>query len=231
MAATGGRFPFDKKGALTGPARVLWAPITQAIPVDIYDVVPGKADGSGEYPALSGWNDFGLAADAPQYSHSKDTDGLEYQNVPGNLFETVSSIERSFSAQCAQIDAATLKIIENTTDATAIALGSAGSGEAAQTKIRFGLYNSLIQYRIAMISYRPQGADDVTEPAPSNRVRPAAVALILPRVQLSADSTDLDFSRGDPTNAEVGFEVFPETTLAAGFEHGFWAIETGAVLV
>lgn len=223
----GGLYPYDQAGALTGPARVLWADIAQAVPVDMYDVIPGVATAGGEYVAKTGWNDFGLAADAPQYSHDKDTSGLDYENVAGSLFEQISEIARSLTAQVAQIDAANVKLFENANTIQTIA---AAAGKAAQDKVAIGSYRALRQYRIAMISYRPDGAVDIVEPAPSGRTRPAAVALILPRVSLAAEGTDLEWSRGDPVNAEVQFTAFPEPTLATGAEHGFWIFEKAGTI-
>jgi hypothetical protein len=57
------------------------------------------------------------------------------------------------------------------------------------------------------------------------------VALVLPLVSLAAEGTDMDFDRGEPVNAEVQFAVFPDATLGAGKEHGYWAFEqAGAIL-
>jgi hypothetical protein len=40
MAMHGGRTPWDEAGALAGPARVLYAPTSVAVPGDIWDIVP-----------------------------------------------------------------------------------------------------------------------------------------------------------------------------------------------
>jgi hypothetical protein len=113
MAKTGGRTPYDKAGAHSGPARVLWAPTTVAVPSDINDIVPMVADVNGEYGAKTGWVDFGLSADAPSYTHDKDTDGLSYQQAASDLFQVVSDISRSFTAQVAELDKDNMKIMEN----------------------------------------------------------------------------------------------------------------------
>lgn len=225
MALGGGRTPYDPAGALTGPARVLYAPLSVAVPGDLWDIIPAE-NTAGEYPAETGWIDFGLAADAPVYNHSKEVEGLEYQQPSSVLFEQISNITRTFQAQIGQIDPDNMRIVENTQSADeAIA---AASGKSALTQIRFGLYDEFITYRIAMISYRPSGSAVVTES--DGTVRPPAVALILPACRLSAEDSEFTFERGTPVNAAIQFTVFPEETLDAGEEHGYWSFETAGTI-
>jgi hypothetical protein len=227
MAATGGRMPFDASGALAGPARVLYAETATAIPDDLWDVVPPVADADGEYPAVTGWKDFGLAADAPTYSHDKAVEGLQYQQSRGALFEQITEINRSFVAQVGQIDPENMLIVEN---ADAIETVVAAAGKSGMKLVRFGVYDAFKSYRIALVSYRPSGSGDVTEPSPSGAVRPAAVALILPKCVLSADASEFSFEAGTPTNASVSFTILPETTLGPNEQHGFWAFEDVGVI-
>lgn len=225
MALGGGRTPYDPAGALTGPARVLYAPLSVAVPGDLWDIIPAE-NTAGEYPAQTGWIDFGLAADAPVYNHSKEVEGLEYQQPSSVLFEQISNITRTFQAQIGQIDPDNMRIVENTQSVDeAIA---AASGKSALTQVRFGLYDEFITYRIAMISYRPSGSAVVTES--DGTVRPPAVALILPACRLSAEDSEFTFERGTPVNAAIQFTVFPEETLDAGEEHGYWSFETAGTI-
>lgn len=221
MTLGGGRVPYDPATALAGPARVVYAPITESVPVDLYDIVPGVADGSGEYPTVGDWEDFGLAADAPTYNHSRETEGLEYEQPHGVLFEQLSEITRTFTAQIAGISPENMKIVENT--ASAIESIAAAANQAAQKKVPFGNYSSLTAYRIAMISFRPDGSATVTEPG--GATRPPAVALVLPRVVLGAEDSEFSFGAGEPVNAPIAFNVIDEDTLDAGEEHGFWVFE------
>lgn len=228
MAMHGGRTPYDEAGALTGPARVLYADTAQAVPTSPWDVVPPVASAGGEYAALTAWKDFGLAADAPQYAHDKDSDGLDYEQPSGSLFEEITDINRSFKAQVGHIDELTMGIIENSASVTTLA---AAAGKSAVKKLDIGSYASFKQWRIVMISFRPTGSGVVTEPAPSPvGTRPPAVALILPRVILAAEASELSPERGSPANIEVTFNVIPETTLASGKEHGFWGFEQPGVI-
>lgn len=222
MAVTGGRMPYDAAGALAGPARVLYASLADVAtpPDDLWDIVPSVANAQGEYPPLTGWFDFGLAADAPTYTHSKDTEGLEYQQPKGELFQQISDISRSFTAQIGQIDANNLRIIENTSRVEAIA---SAAGRSALTKVPFGIYQSLKQYRIALVSYRPDGSAVVTEPG--GTIRPPAVALILPTCTLAAEDSELEFDKGSPVNCEVTFTAIQTPGMSAGEEHGYWILE------
>lgn len=220
MAPTGGRVPFDPTGALAGPARTLYAPISAAVPDDLWDIVPPVST-AGEYPPQGDWVDFGLAADAPTYSHSRETSGLEYQQPHGVLFESLSNVARTFTAQIAEISPENMKIVENTQ--AAIEDIVAAAGKSAQKKLPFGTYSSLTPYRIAMVAFRPDGSTVVEEPDGS--VRPAAVGLILPRVVLGAEDTEFSFGSGDPVNAPITFNIISEPTLTDGEDMGYWVFE------
>lgn len=225
--ATGGRTPYDSTGALSGPARVLYADpaVITTTPGDIWDIVPAIANSSGEYPPVTGWNDFGLSAAAPEYTHSKTAAGLTYQQPHGTLFEQISDITRTFTAQIGQIDQDNLQIVENTNlGVTAIA---ASTGQSALKKVKIGLYSAFKSVRIAMISFRPSGSTVVVEPSPSPiGSRPAAVALVLPLVVLTAEDSTFAFDAGNPVNAAIKFTVLPDQTQGAGAEHGYWIFET-----
>lgn len=229
MPATGGRMPFDASGALAGPARTVFADPADvaASPVDLWQIITPVANVTGEYPVKTGWKDFGLAADAPTYTHSKETEGLEYQQSRGVLFEQISNIARSFTAQVAQIDPDNMVIVEN---AQAVETIAGATGVSAQKKVSFGIYEEFKTLRIALISYRPSGTPMVTEPAPSNRKRPAAVALILPLCVLAAEDSEFQFDAGNPVNAPITFTVLRDATQAAGKEHGYWIFEQPGVI-
>lgn len=226
MAETGGRTPWDQEGALIGPARVVWAPLSVAVPDSAWDIVSPVAV-SGEYPLATGWVDFGLAVNGPIYDHARTVLGVGYQQPSQDLFQQVDKVTRKFTADVAEFTPGNLIIVENTQDTAATV--AAASGKSSGKKVRFGLYSTLQSYRVAMISYRPDGVQPVTEPG--GLKRPPAAVLVLPKVQLGANNSQMQFDRGKPTNAPVEFEVFPETTLPAGFEHGFWWLEDGGVTI
>ena len=223
MPRTGGRTPYDSANALTGPARVVYAPMTVGSPIDLWAIVAAVAV-AGEYPLTTGWKDFGLAADAPSYTHSREAEGIEYQQPTAPLFESISNIQRQFTAQVAEIEPDNMKIVENSAATTQAIAASAN--KSAQQKLGFGLYSQMVQYRIALISFRPGGI--VTEPG--GVTRPPAVALVLPTCSLAAEDTEIAFEAGTPVNAPITFSTFPTTGLAAGLEHGYWIFENPGVI-
>jgi len=229
--ALGGRTPYDSNGALAGPARVLWADPTTVptTPTDLWSIIPAVATSAGEYPPQTGWNDFGLSAAAPEYIHHKASAGLTYQQPHGALFEQITEITRTFTAQIGQIDPDNLYIVENAT-ATASTI-AASTGKSAQKKLKIGLYPSFKAVRICMVTYRPSGTPTVTEPSPSPvGTRPAAVALIFPLCNLSASDSTFQFDAGNPVNAAIQFTVVADQTQGAGAEHGYWLFETPGVI-
>lgn len=219
MAATGGRTPFDQNQALTGPARVVYGSDVTVVGSDLWSIVAAK-NTAGEYPLAVGWKDLGLAADAPSYTHSKETTGIEYQQPTSALFEQISNITRTFTAQVAEISPENVVIIENTQAPVETIVAAAN--KSAQKKVSFGLYDEFITRPIALISFRP-GAASVIEP--DGKRRPPAVALVLPVCRLSAEDSELSFERGTPVNAAVTFTVFRDPTQPAGEEHGYWIFE------
>lgn len=224
--ATGGKTPWDASGALTGPGRVLFAENTVASPSDLWDVIPAE-NTDGEYPPKTGWVDFGLAANAPQYTTARTTAALTYQQPSVVLYEVVDTVTRTLSVDIAEITPANLRIVENSTIANEAV--AAATHKSAGTKIPLGLYDSLTTYHIAMVSFRPSGADDTTEG--DGTIRPAACGLVFDTCRLSASSSAFAFDRGKPTDGTVEFTVYPTPGAATGTEHGYWFIETGSTIL
>lgn len=223
MAMHGGRTPWDEAGALAGPARVLYAPTSVAVPGDVWDIVPAVATAGGEYPAKTGWVDFGLMADAPSVTHGRDSSGLDYQQPSGALFQAITEVNRSMSVNIAHIDEVTMQIVENADAATSIA---AATGESALKKVYVGLYSDVPQWRIALLAFRPSGAGAVVEPGPSPvGTRPPLVARVIPRATISSDDTEFSFPEGEPAAGDVVFTAESEPTAPAGGEHGYWCFE------
>lgn len=230
MTMHGGRTPYEEAGALSGPARILFAPADGTVPVpgDIWDVIPAVADAQGEYPAKVGWNDFGLTADASSTSHGRESTGLEYQQPVAALFQAITSITRAITVPVAHIDEKTLQMMENASAASVIA---ASANESAGKKVNVGNYSSVPQWRIVMIAFRPSGAGTVTEPGPSPvGTRPPLVARVIPRCTISSDDTELSIGRGDPASMPITFTAESEPTAPAGGEHGYWFIEDAGVI-
>lgn len=227
MALTGGRHPYEPTDPLIGPFNVLIADPAEvdiADVTDLYSIVSGIRDGSGIYQPATGWTYGGLATDAHEYDHGRETAGIEYDNVSGVLYEQISKITRDVTVNFGSINNFTLGIMENTTNNTTIA---AATNKAQQTKVGFGIYDSLLEYRVALVGYRPDStAVGLMREGASGPYRPAMFATVFPLVRLSTDSTKLSFKKGAPVSGAVKFSSVVEPTLAAGLEHGFHVYET-----
>lgn len=216
----GGRMPYDEQGALVGPARCLFAPVATAVPTGL--VVAHVADEDGEYPPITGWYDFGLAADAPSYTHSRESEGITYQQPSGDLFQQISSVDRTMELQIAHIDADTLQIVENANTPTEVA--TVANTHPGYDKVDVGLYTDTPVWRVALISFRPGGANEVVE-TDSGITRPSMVMRVIPRSTIAADESSTDFDRGTPVNFSVTFNALTEPSAPAGGEHGYWIVE------
>lgn len=224
MAISGGKTPWDASGALTGPARTLW--FGDLNPTDLWDIIPAE-NTDGEYPAKTGYTDFGLAANAPVYTSARTTTSLVYQQPSVALYETINTVDRKMTIDIGQIDEANLRIIENATeDTVTIAPAAHKSGGK---KIGLGTYDTLNTYGVAMVSFRPSGAEDVTEG--DGTVRPSAAALICETCRLTAASSAFTFERGKPTSATIDFTVYPTLGVAPGLAHGYWFLEDGGTIL
>jgi hypothetical protein len=80
-----------------------------------------------------------------------------------------------------------------------------------------------------MVAFRPDGSTVVQE-GTGGPIRPAAVALVLPRVVLGAEDSEFSFGSGEPVNGPISFNVIDESTLDAGEEQGFWVFEDEGVI-
>lgn len=234
MPRTGGKWPFDKALGFTGPSRVVWAETSVAAPATLNAIIQQVANAAGEYPTKTGWNDFGLAGEAPSASRDMETEALDYEQVNA-LYEEVSEVSRSFTAQIGELDSDALKIIENTQLTTAVAASAGAAAEAVKqppsTLVHTGLFTTLRQYRMAWIFTRPAGSGaNVVEPGPPVVTRPAFLARVFPLVTLAADEAELEAAKGEPGNVEVEFKVVADTSLGAGKEHGYHVIETPATI-
>lgn len=219
----GGRVPYDEQGALTGPARTVVAETSVTSPNDLWDIIEPVPDVDGEYPTQTGWRDIGLAVDAPEYSHGGSQSGLAYQQPTGELFQVVDEVTRNITIHIADFREDNLKLLENSEVTAAVAAGAAASGETAGTKVYIGLYTDLKVVRVAMISYRPVGAEVVDEGATT---RPTAVALIIPKAQLTVNDKTVSPAKGAGVDAAIQLSAQVDAAAPAGGEHGFWFIET-----
>lgn len=196
-----------KADALTGPAKIVYAPIAQAVPANISDII-AMVGVSGVYAPFTGYKEFGLAADAPSYTRGIESEGIEYDNVQGPLFERITAINRQLTANVGSINPENAMIWEN---APAVATIAAAAGKSAQSAVKIGTFEESAEYRVAIICQRPKKAVLVTEPG--GVTRGGLVVLSLYRCTLAAEDLELSFGSDEAIAGEITFTVFPELTV------------------
>lgn len=230
MATITGAFPYDIDNLLGGAVRVLYAPTSVSIPTQIGDVI--KMVGP-DYAPETGWIDLLATKEAFSYSRGFDVEGWEIQQTSGNVIEEITDISRSVNVSVANFTTAILKILEGDTGTiTAVAAvpGATNTGTSAQSRLTFGSFASLTQYRIAFIARRSKSSGLVTETGNSSATRGRFVMGVGYRAQLSADEIEMEQAKGELTAANTGFTFFPESGQAQGVEYGCWVTEdTGTI--
>ena len=217
---------YTKADAISGPARVLYAPTSVALPTKIDDIINLVADIDGNYDPKVGWIDFGLAADASSYSRAFETEGQEYEQPLGALFEKITQITREMTVNIAAFNPAALSIIEEAPASTAVA---AAVNRSAQTRVDFGSFDSQTKYRIAMIQQRDKDAVLVTEGA-GGPTRGGVIAHVLYAAAVTSDEVSFDISKGDPTAADVTFTASSDDAAVQGKDYGFHIFESAGVI-
>jgi hypothetical protein len=226
--------PHDLALAAAGPARVLIAPVSAAVPTDPYSVISPTGvvvDGERRYPivtaaATAGWKEVGLTKDAVSYGHShEDGDAPEYEQT-GELASRPESVSRALTVTFAEFKDWVIALIENTTDIETVAPTTTGAAAAKPgfKRIHTGTYDSLINYRaIFVMSYLAAGGATVTEPG--SVTRPPWLWRVIPRVTITSDDKEIEAAK-DGAAFECEFLAANEPTLSGARQHGYWIQET-----
>src|SRR5262245_6292568 len=128
---------FDIQKFAVGPARVLYAPVTESVPKKLHDIVELIND-EGEYAPVGDWVDFGASpeGDGASYSRGFETESLGIEQSSGAIFTDITDVNRSISLNVAEIDPDNMKIVEGT-DIAAEAIAKA-KGSSAQSAVPIG---------------------------------------------------------------------------------------------
>lgn len=230
MTLITGAFPYDIDNLLGGSVRVLYAPTSVTIPDNIGDVIEMVGP---DYDAQTGWVDLLATKEAFSYSRGFDVEGWEIQQTAGNVIEEITDITRSVNVSVANFTTAILKILEGDTGTiTAVAAAAAAgtAGTSAQSRLTFGSFSSLTQYRVAFIARRSKSSGLVTETGNASATRGRFVMGVGYRCQLSADEIEMEQAKGELTAANTGFTMFPESGQSQGNEYGAWFTETAGTI-
>lgn len=207
---------------LPGPARVLYAPTTVAVPTKLDDIIAMATP----YAPKTGWVDAGGTADSASYERDMDSEEYEIEQKSTAVLSRVTSVERTLTVPFTEITPELMKVIEEGAAAVTIAAGAASSGTPAQTRQPFGSISSVTRYRWALIAERPKEYASA-----EGGLRGKLAAVVLYSAAIAADGSELEVGRGDLTARECTFTAYPEATITAeGSEHGCFLFETGSVV-
>lgn len=213
---------FDITKLGTGPARMIYAPTSVAIPAKAQDFVE-LINKEGVYKLAEKYKDFGSApeGDSASYSRGFETESLGIEQSSGAIFTDITDVNRSFSLNIAEIDPENIRIIEGTTNANeAIA---AGKNTSKQVAVSIGSVTEFDQFRVVLIGLRKKQSGIVKEPDGTERGRLIAVCLY--RCQITADDSEIEVSKGNLLNAPIQFEAFPEPGQPPKKAFGRWFFE------
>lgn len=232
MAYTGYPFPYNISNLLVGAVRILYAPVSVALPTKISDVI----DPETPYAAKTGWLEIGATTDSFTYTRGFDTEGLEIEQTAGVLFEEITDITRTIELAMAELTADTLKLIEGSASTIATIAATAGGAPVgtrspAQKKISFGSFSTLDRYRFAFIARRNKASGIVTEAGAGTPTRGRFVMGCAYQAQMAADDAELEFAKGNLTSAGITFTMFPDDSVTlADDNYGAWFFEEPGVI-
>lgn len=224
MALSGYPFPYDIDNLLAGAVRIVYAPITQALPASMDDVF----DPVAPYALKTGWKELGATRESFTYTRGFDTAGLEIQQSTAALFEEITAITRTIELSIAELTADTLKMIEGSQ--AAITTIAAATGSSAQKSIAFGAFSTLDRYRFAFISRRNKASGLVTEGA-AGPTRGRFVMGVAYAAQMAADDSAIEQAKGALTAAGITYTLFPDDgVVSADANYGAWFFEDEGVI-
>lgn len=212
----------DLSDLVSGAARVLLAPIEQAIPATIKDIILMKAP----YTVQTNWFDLGATTGPTQGSRAIKSEGLGIEQLQGNVIEDITEITRGLTVPMAGISAENLQVFENASTIGAVA---ATTGASAQESVKFGSFSEATQYRAVLIGMRPKSAGIVKESV-GGPSRGRMVARVLYRVSLAADESTFSVGKGNLASADVSFNAYPEPGQNPDVSHGIWLLEDAGTI-
>jgi hypothetical protein len=215
--------PWDITKLAVGPVRVLLAPTSEAVPTSLQDVI----DLVSPYDPAGDWFDLGAARESSTYTRGMDEEGLQIQQESGDIMTEITDISRSLKLSIAEIAPENIGIIENSVVTEAVA---AAANTSAQTAVPIGSFSDLENYRAAMIAVRKKQSGVVTEPGAGALERGRLVAVVLNRVTLAAEDADLEWDKGQLTQAGLTLNSFPEPGSDDAESYGRWFFEAAGVI-
>ena len=226
MTVVTGTFPYDVDNLLAGAARVIVndsAVAMPAVPTKLSDVISLKSP----YATTTGYVDLGATKESATYSREIESEGLEIQQVTGNILEQVTNVERTIEVSVAEMKPEHFRIFEEGAAITSIAAVS-GTNQT-QKQVKFGSITDLTRRRVVLIGQRSKESGVITETT-GGLTRGRLVALCLYNVAIAADSAEVEFDKGSLVAMPMSFKSYPQSGQTAGQEHGFWLTEDAGLI-
>lgn len=215
-------FPYDINSIAQGPARVVFAPTSVAVPTKLSSVFLQKAP----YTLATGWFDAGATTGPTVIGRSFATAGLSIEQDSTTILDEISDVSRTVTIPIGELTSDMLDIMEQSGGVTTVA---AGTGvDLGQTKVPFGTIVDLGTYRVAVIYRFRKSQGIVVEP--TTLLERGRNAMYVGYVaKLTADNVQMSIGKNAIVGGSLAFKLESDPTVTAeGTEQGFWVYETAA---
>lgn len=184
---------------------------TAQLPRHIEDIL----DLDTPYTLTSPFEDFGATTGPATYSRGITAQGLEIEQVSGNIIESITDVARSIKLPVAEISPENMRIVENA--------GAPQVGYRDDERLPIGKFSSLDPFCVALVGQRDLSAGAVIEGAGGTRGR--MVVQVLYKATIAAENVSFDAAKGQLASGDLTFTAFPEPGLASNEEDGLWLFE------
>jgi hypothetical protein len=203
------RTDVNDRSFVRGAARLLVAPIAQAKPTKISDVIR-LASGSGPpafalYDPASGWSDLGATKTGIQITMNNAEESFDVDQIMGDISSAPTSWECSVGTQLAEMTPERMQVAwEGSAITTAVV---ADSPTGSEQEIGFGQPVSYTQRRLAVVFQRPNG-----------KIR----AYFFHKVQRMPQESSITHAKtGEQISIPVRFRVLADSSVADIYKRFF----------
>lgn len=187
------RTSVDDRSFIRGAARIMIAPITQAKPSKIGDVII-LAPGVTQYNAQTGWTDLGATKTGIQVTLNNAEESFDVDQVLGDISSAPTSWECSVGTSLAEMTPEKMQIAWEGGAVTTDTTPTTGS----EQEVGFGSPAYYTQRRMAVLFQRPNG-----------KIR----AHFFWKVQRQPQESSVTYSKtGEQISIPVRFRVMPDTS-------------------
>lgn len=215
-------FPYNINDIAQGPARVVFAPTSVAVPTKLSSVFLQKAP----YTLATNWFDAGATTGPTVIGRSFATSGLSIEQDSTTILDEISDVSRTVTIPIGELTSDMLDIMEQSGGVTTVA--SSTGVDLGQTKVPFGTIVDLGTYRVAVIYRFRKSQGIVIEP--TTLLERGRNAMYVGYVaKLTADNVQMSIGKNQIVGGSLAFKLESDPTVTAeGTEQGFWVYETAA---